>query len=1079
MNTEQLLAELASLGAKLEANGDALKCYAPHGVLSNELLQAIRMRKRELLAFIQKGRGRDASAASLSRCPQGQPVPLTFAQERIWFFEQFMPGNPFYNMPLAVKLNGKLDIARLRDVFHELARRHEALRTVFSEEEGVLTQVVRPNLSIDCPLEDLSTEEAALREARVQQRIQNEVAQPFDLARGPLIRIGLVRLGEWEYVLLLTMHHIVSDGWSMGVLLREASVLYEAFCRGEPSSLAELPFRYTDYAYWQRTESGENKLDAHLHYWKQQLAGAPTLLNLPTDKPRASSPGLSGKRERSVLPRGLVQQAESLARSLETTLYAVLLASLKLLLFRWTGQRDLIVGTVVAGRTHPHLEGVIGCFMNSLVLRTQVAGAESAQDLINGLSAGLFDAYRHQDCPIEKLIEALNPPRTLGVNPLFNVAFLLQNFPVPERFSQDIETEVIPAYSGGLNLDLRFVASEINDEFSFECEYNPELFDSATICHLLDTYGSILERLVETPEASVASFQLSPTLERQVERARSLDKSRSLVIAATFTAEPIRESIEFWMETLTTPTNISFAPYAQVFQTLLAPDSILAANNDVNVLMLRLEDWWAAEGDFEGRTKRLHTACDEFMQSLTTYRARCTATTFIVLCPASSQSKNSREITAFLDKVESKLREESSAFSGVYSVGSKEVFEYYDVPNYEDPEAEAIGHIPYTSELFTALGTLISRKIAALCRRPYKAIVLDCDNTLWQGICAEDGADGVRVTEPYEKLQSFLLKQYAQGMLLCLNSKNREEDVLAVFEQHPNMRLALDHIASHRINWAPKSENLKAIAAELNIGLDALIFIDDNPLECAEVEANCPAVLVLQLPDRSEDIANFLPGVWELDCLAVTVEGSSRADSYRQNRQRMALQQSALSFEDYLSRLELHVHIEPVGFGDLERIAELTQRTNQFNMSSIRRNTQQIAALLRSTQFEGISVRVADRFGDYGLTGVVLYGERDGMLVIDTFLLSCRVLGRRVEHQVMSYLFSVAASKRCSHIVFTYRRTERNQPVLDFLMNQASQWQQKTSDGAVFEIPVRGALIELSADIAVRDVLPQKDLCHE
>ena len=1038
MSVAQLLKDLAAVGAKLEVASDKLKCHVPTGALSPQLQSSIQKNKQELIDRIKQHEQMQSVRPALKRRSTNARTPLSFAQKRLWFFDQYEPGNPFYNMPLALQLSGLLDAAILKDSFNDLIRRHESLRTIFTQEDGIPYQKVQDELLVDLPTQDLSGVSGDERKQKMDYLIHHEAAKPFDLASGPLIRISLIKLGEQNHVLLITTHHIISDGWSTGLVLKEVAQLYDAYRDKNIQPLPDLKLGYPDYASWQQA-LGEDAFSAQIQYWKNVLDGAPPCLVLPTDFPKQPSQNNVGSRERITLPWPMIREAENFARANGTTLYAVLLSAIKILLSHWTNQKDIVVGTIVAGRTLPQTETIVGCFINTLAVRSSLSAPLSIVEFVRTVSASLIEAYQHQDCPFEKVIEAINPQRIKSVNPICNVGFLLQNFPVPERFITELAAKIIPISSGGLNLDLRFIAGDLNGEFVCGCEYSPKIFNPATISTLLKAYVEILACVIQKPKEPIASINLPSALVNQAASAFKRDAKLKVNMASTFTVDLIRDSVEFWMDSIDIPIEIEFAPYGQVFPQLLNTNSLLGMNSDINVILFRLEDWIGEGEKIEDMTANIEKALSDFKAALTTYLNGCKASTFIFSCPPSRLITGRAALQRLVEKTERELKCFVEPLPATYYIESNSVFDYFDVEDYEDTHLTKIAHIPYSVEMFNALGTVLSRKIAVFKRLPKKVIVLDCDQTLWKGICAEDQAAGISLSAAYIELQKFILKKSDEGMLICLCSKNDEVDVFSVFAERHDMLLKLSHITAHRINWLPKSENLQSLAAELNIGLNSMIFIDDNPLECAEVEINCPDVLVLQIPENIEELPEYLMGVWEFDTLRVTDEASRRAESYRHNSARLNLQKSALSFEDYLASLEVKVSIDPIVPEHLERISELTQRTNQFNLSTIRRSVSEIRSLLNSGKMEGRAIRVRDRFGDYGLTGAVFYHVSERCLFIDTFLLSCRVLGRRVEHHTVTELAGLAVARGCDRIVFNYVRTDRNTPIYDFLVASCSR----------------------------------------
>jgi FkbH-like protein len=309
---------------------------------------------------------------------------------------------------------------------------------------------------------------------------------------------------------------------------------------------------------------------------------------------------------------------------------------------------------------------------------------------------------------------------------------------------------------------------------------------------------------------------------------------------------------------------------------------------------------------------------------------------------------------------------------------------------------------------------------------------VDADNTLWTGVCGEDGPAGVVIDAPRRAFQEFLLKQREAGMLLCLCSKNEEADVDAVFAAHPDMPLRPGHFAARRVSWNPKSEGVLALSEELGLGLDSFVFLDDNPIEIAEVQAGCPGVVCLRVPEDPRQIPGWLRHLWAFDRPKVTAEDRARADSYRQNREREELRRSAPSLEAFLASLELAVDVRPIAPEHLPRVAQLTQRTNQLNLSLVRRTEAEVGRFLAGGG-EGLEVSVRDRFGDYGLVGVALFTCDSEALAVDTLLLSCRVLGRGVEHRLLAKLAEIAAGRGLTWVDLPWEPGERNRPALEFL----------------------------------------------
>ena len=523
-----------------------------------------------------------------------------------------------------------------------------------------------------------------------------------------------------------------------------------------------------------------------------------------------------------------------------------------------------------------------------------------------------------------------------------------------------------------------------------------------------------------------------------------------IAIAATFTAEPLQDTFAFWTDKLQWEAAIAFASYNQVFQELLDPASLLSTNKSgINIVLIRPEDWQAREALSEHISPEANIleSAKEFVRAVEGAAQRSTTPHLICLCPASP----GKAADIYVRQAEALISDELQSCPGVDLLRSAEISSMYPVGEYYDANRDEMGHIPYFNEFFAALGTALVRRIYALKRNPPKVIVTDCDDTLWKGICAEVGPRGVEIDPGRRALQEFLVKQQADGMLLCLCSKNVEADVDEVFRSQP-MPITREHIIARRVNWQPKPQNLRELAAELQLGLDSFIFLDDNPLECEQMRSACPEVLTLQLP-ASEEIPNFLRHVWPFDRHKVTEEDRRRTALYRQNQQRDQFRQQAPTLESFLAGLQLAVDIAAPLPEQLPRVAQLTQRTNQFNFTTLRRSEEQIAQLLQSGERECLAVHVKDRFGDYGLVGATIFHSAADALQVDTFLLSCRVLGRGVEHAMLRQLGEIAVSRRLSRLDFEFVPSKRNAPARAFLESLAADFQEPAQLGFTFRIP--------------------------
>ena len=454
-----------------------------------------------------ESQGGNAPADKIERVQRASRQEVSYSQRRLWFIDQMEPGSSAYNMPVALKIRGELKAEALEESLNEVVRRHDVLRTRFVDEEGVPVQEVLPELKILIPTIDLGHVPEPDRAAQATRLIEQEARCPFDLKQAPLLRATLLRLGEQEHIALFTMHHIVSDGWSMGVLVREITELYSAFSEGRPSMLTQLDIQYADFAAWQRQRLQGDVLESQLHYWENQLAGDLPALDLPTDWPRPRTQTYRGARQALTLSRDLTESLKALSRQEGASLFMTLLAAFYTLLYRYTGQQDIAVGTDVANRNQVETERLIGFFVNQLVLRTDLSGNPTFSELLARVREVTLGAYAHQDLPFDKLVEVLKPDRNLSRAPLFDVKIILQNAPTPALQLQGLSVKPVESNSGATQLDLTLFLMETEQGLTGALEYSTDLFKAATINRIIGGFESLLEKITARRAARLEEFK--------------------------------------------------------------------------------------------------------------------------------------------------------------------------------------------------------------------------------------------------------------------------------------------------------------------------------------------------------------------------------------------------------------------------------------------------------------------------------------------------------------------------------------------------------------------------------------------
>ena len=513
MTIADFVSHLLSLDVRLSAEGERLRLNAPQGVLTDNLRSQIAERKQELLVFLRDNTSAASIPPLIVRRTTVNPAPLSFAQERLWFLEQLEPGSPVYNLCRAYRLMGKLNIFALELSLNEIVRRHEVLRSAIRIADGQPLQVTEPPHELKLSVLDLKAMSEAERQTETRQRIQQAAETPFDFSAGKFFRAELLRIRDDEHILILTTHHIVSDAWSMGILSRELWSLYEKYTAGKSSDLQKLPIQYADFAVWQREWLQERVLGSHVSYWKKQLKDLP-ILNLPNDRPRPLRQSFTGAKMSITFSKSLTAAINDLSNERGVTPFMTLLAAFQVLLYRYSGQEDIVVGSPIANRCVTELEPLIGFFVNTLVLRVDLSGNPTFEELISRVREVCLAAYEHQDLPFEKLVRELKAERDQSRNPLFQVMFALQN--TAQRFSPPSELMVEPneLQSTRSPFDLSLFLRERKGKYIGYIEYSTDLFNPDRIERLAGHLQTLLEAIVADPDQSIATLPILMEAER-------------------------------------------------------------------------------------------------------------------------------------------------------------------------------------------------------------------------------------------------------------------------------------------------------------------------------------------------------------------------------------------------------------------------------------------------------------------------------------------------------------------------------------------------------------------------------------
>jgi hypothetical protein len=505
MTTAEFIANLRSRGIKLWPHGEKLRYSAPQGVLTAEIKSQLAERKAEILAFLkQRPSVATASRSPISSASRKGDMPLSFAEEGLWLLEKLTPGTAAWNMQSTMRLRGSLDVAALERSLNALVRRQEILRTAFTLSNQGPSRVITPELRLELPIVDLS--QSAEPNNDISRMVSAEGKDPFDLSKAPLFRVKLLRLSATEHILLLTKHHIITDAWSAMLFFRELFALYEASVSHVPPALVDLPIQYSDYAFWLR-HLRTSEMESHLSYWKGQLAGM-HWVEMPRDRQKNADRSFRGSTERVPLSPILSRELRELCKHERTTPFMTLLAAFKALVYRYTGESDIVIGSTVAGRNKPELEPLIGLFINLMVLRSDLTGEPTFREVLARVREVCLQAHQHQDYPFEKLVQELGPAREPSRNALFQVLFNVVNLPSTPNTVTGLTVERMARPRDAARFDLTLYSPETAEGFEIIAAYNRDLFSSERIKEMLEQYKFLLEQVVENPDRKIDHYSL-------------------------------------------------------------------------------------------------------------------------------------------------------------------------------------------------------------------------------------------------------------------------------------------------------------------------------------------------------------------------------------------------------------------------------------------------------------------------------------------------------------------------------------------------------------------------------------------
>lgn len=1022
MKIHELISFLGSHRVSLYSNGFGIQ-YNSEENIPDTVLDSINYYKSQIIHILNKQLNRKIVIS-----------PLSYNQQSLWFLYLLSPQSKAYNVAVPMQLNSLIDVDRLLKTIELLANCHDQLHasfaTVSDEKETIPIQIISDMHNTELLIKDVSN----LQNGQKRKIIEEFYSKPFDLYNGQVFRVGLFSSNKNDHILIFVFHHIICDAQSINIFLNDFNKIYPN------GSIAPVKHNsYLQFISYQQCYLNNN-LQKLQNYWYSKAdcdRGGPLVETI-----NKSYKKFIGESINFDLDNQIVQKVKTSSAKLSVTPFAFYLGCFQLLYMLISQKLSATIGVLSNGRLCSDFNNTIGYFVNPLPVFSTCSEDTSISDHIKRTHNDICEMLDNQNLPFSLLVEHISPNRSNGNTALFSVVFnmlssrqlgIANDLVYPDSDTNEISFADLRIKPYQLNqqegqFDATMELVERNDHIKAIFKYDSDLIDYQFAEQIIAKYKSIISETINSVDNSVSRL-----FGKINEKYNKKSTSKKISIVSTFTATILEETISFWSWFTGIDFKTVFSDYHQIEQFLSDP-FLLKFESDYIVLLLRIEDLTyqdekRSEIDIQFLRNRIHE-----LTSMVVEKAKESQKRFIVcICPVSYKISNDNGLNNAILELEKKILDVLSNCQNILSISSDKIENYFSEKIDYEPSVGIIGQVPYTEELYEIIGTAIIREIIACDKIPCKAIITDCDNTLWIGVAGEKLLSQITIPQPIKEFQEFLKKSKENGIPICLCSKNNKNDVISIFENHPDMVLKLPDISFERINWQPKSQNVIEILKEANLSSAGVIFVDDNPAECAEVSANCPGIMCIHLSQNLKQRLNYIKNFWAFDCLKITKEDLSRLHKYRQEKLRNSFRCKTSSYSEFIEGLQIKIDIRNAVTEDIPRISQLSYRTNQFTLATNRMNELDVMDCL--TKDDTFVVEVSDRFGEYGLVGVIIGIVTGDTYIVNTFLLSCRTLGRGVEYRCVSFIGELAKKKQCKTVKINFCKTDKNLPMQLFLQN--------------------------------------------
>ncbi|MEK5466403.1 condensation domain-containing protein [Paenibacillus sp. FSL R7-0210] len=649
--------------------------------------------REQLAGLITKSR--DSKKRDIERVARtSNAFSQSFSQQRQWFMEQFMNGGVF-NVPQSYRLKGDIRLDILEDVLNAVVEKHESLRTVFNTIDYIPSQIIKPYERFQLDIIHLEESDTSLRAAKIKEMNSEIARRPFDLTVGPLWRFYVLILSEEEIVLTLSLHHIICDGWSFGVIMNEIAGAYRDRLHGQVTR-SLLQVQYVDYSEWQRKRIEGGQLDDQLEYWIGKLKDAPKAIHLPYDYRRGSTQTYRGRTEYFFIETEAVKAMSDRCVQMNGSMYHMMMSALTLLMHGYSLDNKLCIGTPVANRNQLELEKLIGLFINTVVIQSEIASSMTFAELFTQVRGHCMEAFNHAEIPFEQVVTGLDIERQMQHSPVFQVLYVQTEESMLSVSIPGIEVEVLPVSVETAQFDLSLYATILKNGISAGFEYNTDLFAQDTILQMIEDFKLLIQLITENPDRTIGEFVSSLSRKKVV-----------MTVVSSFESEPVGEPMEFWLDKFQISYKLQFAPYSQVFQQLIDDTGLLCRSSQgIGILLLRLEDWIQGMDAKDARLEAVLTDnTNRFIQYASSFVNKHQSKVILYLCPASDKVNQVNETKRLIQQSEQKIAVECAKNGNISVLHGDEIAVKYKLSEYNDGLGDEEGHVPYLREYYTAMGT--------------------------------------------------------------------------------------------------------------------------------------------------------------------------------------------------------------------------------------------------------------------------------------------------------------------------------------------------------------------------------------